>query len=426
MKIQPNPRTLTAILLAACCASLQSPASALTSFPQEVVLESAKRPRAVPMILHLTSGTKLRVRAVQIGDNWEIKNKDGFSKLPATRVERAVQELTLLKEARKLERDASRKKPIQRAAYAEWLAGEGLAIEALKELDRLLKADPEFQAARSVIARQKFSLGLPKLNAQSSAKEIQALAGVARRFGPAGQEAAAQQISRLEPNAQLQSALLQELVSKDAKRRGFAALSLRRAAPGLHAQALLQRAVLDRSSEVRDSAALSLAAFKNPQLVVPVLNAMNSKSSTVRLNASATLGSMGYKAAVAPLIARLSKLSTLKAGGDGGGGFGGHFFAGKQVAYIQDFDVEVAAGSSIADPVINVLTEGVVLDVKIHSVTERGVARERSSIYQSLAKLTGASPGRTTKNWMSWWDKNKLAYLPKEAPEATSSTSRDL
>ena len=35
-----------------------------------------------------------------------------------------------------------------------------------------------------------------------------------------------------------------------------------------------------------------------------------------------------------------------------------------QKAYIQDFDVEVAQFQAVADPQVNVLTEGVVLDVR--------------------------------------------------------------
>ena len=35
-----------------------------------------------------------------------------------------------------------------------------------------------------------------------------------------------------------------------------------------------------------------------------------------------------------------------------------------QIAYVQDFDVEIAQGSSIADPVVNVIQDGVILDVR--------------------------------------------------------------
>jgi type II secretory pathway component GspD/PulD (secretin) len=35
-----------------------------------------------------------------------------------------------------------------------------------------------------------------------------------------------------------------------------------------------------------------------------------------------------------------------------------------QVAYVQDYDVEIAQGASIADPIIAVVQDGVVLDVK--------------------------------------------------------------
>ena len=411
-------RSLSLLLLASCTTTLQLSTSA--SPVQEQSETQAKRPRALPMVLTLSNDTKLRVRACLIGDNWEIEQAGGVRQIPSSMVTRAVQEVDLLKEAKTLKR-AAKKDPVRRAAYADWLANQGLTVEALKELDRLLKQDPELKAARGVIERQAFRLDLPQVHHESSIAELQALISAAIQWGPAGREAAAQSLSHVEPSPAMQQALLENLVSHNTSRRSFATLGLRRALKGQHMEPLMRRAVLDPNEEVRTGAALALGVFEEPKLVGPVLRAMGSKHSSVRINASAALGHMGYASAVAPLLSQLNSLQS-----SGGRKPHANFYSGNQQAYIQDFDVEVASNSSIADPVINVLTEGVVLDVGILSVTERSVVRERSTIRRSLSKLTGATPGNNTQHWMQWWEENRESYAPAKPSAPTHTTSREL
>lgn len=411
-------RCLSLLFLAACTIALQAPAAARAA--QDQATPEAKRPRALPMVLTLTNDTKLRVRACLVGEHWEIKTADGMRQIPSQMVVRAVLEAELLREAKTLKR-ASEKQPVRRAAYADWMATQGLKVEALKELDRLLREDPELEAARGVIERQAFRLDLPPVSHSSSIEEIQALISAAIRWGPAGREAAAQALSHVEPSPALQQVLLENLVSHNASRRSFATLGLRRAVTGQHMQPLMRRAVLDPDEEVRTGAALALGAFEEPKLVGPVLRAMGSKSSRVRMNASAALGNMGYPSAVAPLLSQLNSLQS-----SAGRKPHANFYSGNQQAYIQDFDVEVASNSSIADPVINVLTEGVVLDVGVLSVTERSIVQERATIRRSLSKLTGASPGTSTEHWMKWWDENRRSYAPAKQSTPTHTTSREL
>ena len=97
-----------------------------------------------------------------------------------------------------------------------------------------------------------------------------------------------------------------------------------------------------------------------------------------------------------------------------------HIFNGRQRSYVQDFDVEVAQGQAIADPIINILIEGSVLDVGVVGVSEFQVATERSAVRRALAKLTGANPGDTTAAWQRWWkehgDEWQAGATPQKAP----------
>ncbi|MEO0651683.1 MAG: hypothetical protein AAFZ65_13485, partial [Planctomycetota bacterium] len=64
-----------------------------------------------------------------------------------------------------------------------------------------------------------------------------------------------------------------------------------------------------------------------------------------------------------------------------------------QRAYIQDFDVEVATGQAIADPVINVLIEGVVLEVRPTISQDRKYIR--MEIRPTVAEVASLTPFST-------------------------------
>jgi hypothetical protein len=153
--------------------------------------------------------------------------------------------------------------------------------------------------------------------------------------------------------------------------------------------------------------ALALRSASEPSLVAPVVRALeSSNSNAVRRNAAEALGNMGYPAAVPPLISRLAALQ----------GAGTHavphsnIFIGRQFAYLQDFDVEVAQFQAVADPQINVLVEGQVLDAGVVGVQEVDYVTERRVLQDSLGKLTGADPGNYARDWLAWWEQNRSKY----------------
>jgi hypothetical protein len=133
------------------------------------------------------------------------------------------------------------------------------------------------------------------------------------------------------------------------------------------------------------------------------VRALASPAPTIRTNAAAAMGEMGYAAAVEPLVARLS--AALQSSSAARVPHA-HVFFGRQTSYLQDFDVEVAQFQAVADPQVNVLIEGAVLDAAVIGVRAEAVQIELAAIRGALARLTGARPGHTARAWLAWWEEH--------------------
>ena len=72
-----------------------------------------------------------------------------------------------------------------------------------------------------------------------------------------------------------------------------------------------------------------------------------------------------------------------------------------QQAYIRDFDVEVAQSSFIADPKVDALTYGSVLDVRVGAVVTQRI-QIVGSLRRAISKLEGADPGDDVAKWEAW------------------------
>jgi hypothetical protein len=109
----------------------------------------------------------------------------------------------------------------------------------------------------------------------------------------------------------------------------------------------------------------------------------------VRANSAEALGIAGFPAALPALKARLAKASSKVKGSSTSAPPRSHIFVGKQTAYVQDFDVEVAQGAAVADPAVNVLTQGSVLDVRVLAISSKGMTskRELRALHAAIAKL---------------------------------------
>jgi hypothetical protein len=89
----------------------------------------------------------------------------------------------------------------------------------------------------------------------------------------------------------------------------------------------------------------------------------------------------------------------------------------EQRAYVRDFDVEVAQASIIADPQVDVLQSGMVLDVTAFGVFEQQVRIVRA-FQSALQRIAKADPGPDPRSWPAF-----LAQIQQaaELPPATTT-----
>ncbi len=367
------------------------------------VPELSDREKEARRILRLASGQAIRVVSRWRDGAWEYKGKSGWERLDPRIVAGVETERDILRLWRERRAKADLKDHEARVELARWAADEGLATEALAELDAVLAADPDHPRALAVL-ESRWLLSVPSMEVPADAERTarEALLRFGSGLPPAAREVAVRELARARDREALRADLARDLWSPIVVRRSFAALALRRLFAGEEVKPLLVHAVLDASEDVRVGSALALKAANEPALVLPAIRALASPSVYVRANAATALGHMGYPAAVEPLISRLA--AAMQAGSDARAPHA-HIFSGRQVAYVQDFDVEVAQFQAVADPQVNVLLEGNALEAAVIGAREESVAIEVVAIRQALENLVQCRPGGTARDWLRWWER---------------------
>lgn len=180
---------------------------------------------------------------------------------------------------------------------------------------------------------------------------------------------------------------------------------------------VLRTSVLDASSDVR-GAAIALSRPLADADVDYLATGLEHGNAKVRIRTAEALGELGNPAAVKLLVLAAPHATKGLAAADGAdGSVRGHIAIIEQRAYVRDFDVEVAANSFIADPQIDTLNSGMVLDVTIHGVFSEPVIV--GSYRKALQRLTSQDPGSDPRLWPQW-----LIRLRNQAPPATTPSSR--
>ena len=371
-------------------------------------------------ILELASGQKIRVLARQANGAWEYQSKGQWRLLQAAQVAGVELEKDALAAFEKARAKADLKQPEHRIELARLAFDRGLVQEGVDQLEFVLRAEPDRKEALELLAR-KWLMTVPSLDV--SAAELAKAKEELLRFGAGApatvRELAVNELKKLPADDALRAELEKELRSTIDARRSFAALALRRLMPGASVKPLVMHAVLDPSEDVRRGSALALKAVDDPAVTLPMIRAMSSANGQVRMRAAEALGNMGYAAALAPVMARMAAVSTAQSGGASRLPHS-HIFVGKQRAYIQDFDVEVAQFQAVADPVVNVLIEGQTTDAAVSgelvvtSVTESVVLR------RAARQLAGVDVGDTNRKWLDWWETNKHEWLGGDAGKPTT------
>lgn len=405
MSIRPCLPVAIAILAWTSLSSFDTPAQA----PVKQAVDADAR--ELRRIFHLSNGQRVRVVSRQVDDRWEYKSKDAWKSFPAALVLRVAPEADVLKQWRALDAACDRRDVACSVELVRWALDAGLASEGLAVADAILAIEPDQPQLLAVLEKSS-DVSVPSLDVPPAqiADAREALLRFGASMPPAAREYAVREMKRAGTTDELREGLARELRSSVTSRRSFAALALRRLFPGAEVKPLIMHAVLDPAAEVRQSASLALRAVDEPGVIVPIVRVLSdSESASMRSNAAEALGHMHYAAAVEPLMNRLIAANAPQSGG-GSRIPHSSIFIGTQVAYVQDFDVEIAQASAIGDPKINVLTEGASLDAAVSGVQEVSVTVELANIRTALGRITGARPGQSSKDWMDWWQKNADAW----------------
>jgi len=182
---------------------------------------------------------------------------------------------------------------------------------------------------------------------------------------------------------------------------------------------LIRASITDRSPGVREAAVTAVKAYGLTGLLAPYATALPSLDPKVRANAIEAIGNLGDIQGSGILIRHWEQW--------GGSSPTAHVFFGNQLAFIQDFDVEVAQTAFIADPMVGTLQEGSVLEARMIGSVRRFTTVERQLIRRSLKKLTGADAGDDVAAWVSWASKSgkRLSGAPADLAPTGGSNRRE-
>jgi len=195
----------------------------------------------------------------------------------------------------------------------------------------------------------------------------------------------------------------------DHRRTALAALARRDETPG-NAEFVYRSAVLGRTRDDRETAASLLAgsdhAAKATAYIAPGLFHDDPE---VRIHTAEAFADLGAADAAVPLLVMAGPLAgTPRAAAGARPGVRAHMAQLQIRSYIRDFDVEIAQAAAVANPTVEGLKTGVVLDAHVAAVVSEH-ARIATSYRRALRNLTAADPGPDPKEWHEWLRKRDPA-----------------
>ncbi|MEM8885787.1 MAG: HEAT repeat domain-containing protein [Planctomycetota bacterium] len=316
-----------------------------------------------------------------------------------------------------------------------WCQEKGLKIEARRHQRIVVTLQPDHRAARRALGFEKvhgrWVAGKDKMRAKGFVKHdgvwltpeeyrhyaadevAEAEAKAARRVGnqaikmawrkdPRERQRAMGMIEQIDAKHRLRPLAIAARINYPDVRmqavKGLGALNSEDSLPPLY-----KRAIFDRDESIRKAAVEAIKQIDAKGKIGPFVRALGSSFDTVRLHAVQALGALGDTAAVGPLVARYSV--------GGGSGQAVYLAQTTQVSYVQDFDVEVAQTSFIADPVIGVVQDGIVHAFRTLSINGFYEVYEKPALADALGALTGKDFGQHPEKWVEWYKAEQQAKL---------------
>jgi hypothetical protein len=168
------------------------------------------------------------------------------------------------------------------------------------------------------------------------------------------------------------------------------------------ARFVYRTAIVDGASEVRQAAArIVRAAGRANEAADYLAPGLVHDDVDRRLRTAEALGLLSGDAALGHLVGSVKEAALKPAQGGGGFSTRGHIAVTRQTSYIRDFDVEIAQAAAIANPMVDVINDGTVLDVTVHAVTTtRYVIVD--AFRGALRRAAGEDPGGDTDTWADW------------------------
>ncbi|MBL8750694.1 MAG: hypothetical protein JNK78_16160 [Planctomycetes bacterium] len=402
MSERPLPRSLP--LLAACFFLM---AAASTARADE---------------LRLDDGRVLVGKVVERGDTLEVTTIDGVVAVPKAKVTRRRTDDELRTDLAKRAREQG-DTPYDLLQLAQVARDFGLDAEMWRYADQVVKAlgnRTSDDSSRATRRRLEEFLGqlepqlLPRrFRSAATALRVHELLDRLRADTSPGRAAAIETLLVREPNADQD--LRTEARRSSAERRRIGALSaLERRELAGNDRFVLRTAILDGSAEVRRTAIDIARGRADADAVAYLAPGLTHPNGKVRIRTAEAFANLGHSDAVKMIVMAGPSAGAGLAGG--GNGVRAHVAFLQQQAYIRDYDVEVAQAAFVADPKVDALTSGTVLDVTVAGVYEETVIVR--AWQRALKDLTKSDPGADPRTWASW-----LANL-QPAPTAPLTAPR--